>query len=483
MLTPTPHQERIISDYLNANTTKHLNGSEVGTGKTLVATEFVRRAGEKVNLVTAPLHTRSGWERHFDLQGMNELRFATTKNKSGQQAISDLMFGVPGNYFMGRELARLQDWSSSHIDTWVADEVHSMANGKSRAFKSHNQEAMPTTHRLFQSATWFGAKFENARTIAQLLWPELDGYGEIADRVAMRWIDHWCSKGFAEFWTKDEKLVARAKRSGSGEVRDSATGSDGEEVRWLLRMFSVTGERNPGSFAAAMPSYARMESDLPELEPIEIRYEMSSVQRKMYKEMEAESLAWLRDQSPLVVELDATRRIRLREIALAEPVLDGAGQIQFPDDAKSALADIVREMSDDLGSEQILMGTHSAKFSKFLGKRLGIFSWAGDSTEEAQEKAKAEFMAGNLRSIVGSQAKLGEGIDGLQVARVMFELSLNDNPILNQQFRGRLRRRGQERKIVDYRFVAVGTIDDAQHESLLTKELNMRQSAMKEVAA
>jgi hypothetical protein len=366
---------------------------------------------------------------------------------------------------------------------------------------------MPTKHRLLQSATWFGAKFENARTIATLLWPEKDGYGEVADRVPLGWIDYWCSKGFTEFWTKDEKLVSRIKRTGSGEVVDFASKwhvllpsgekkwvqsesallweqSQGalilkeEEARWLVRVFNVTGEKNPGAFAAAMPSYARVESDLPELEPIEIRYELSPTQRKMYRQMEEESLAWLRDQSPLVVDLDVTRRIRLREIALAEPVLDASGEVQFPDDAKSTLADVVREMSDDLMGEQIIMGTHSAKFSRFLAKRLGVFSWDGAAKDEAIEQAKAEFIAGNSQSIVGTQAKLGEGIDGLQVARVMFELSLNDNPILNQQFRGRLRRSGQQRKVIDYRFVGVDTIDDDQHESLLTKELNMRRSAM-----
>src|SRR5690606_20241591 len=106
-------------------------------------------------------------------------------------------------------------------------------------------------------------------------------------------------------------------------------------------------------------------------------------QRKMYRQMEEESLAWLRDQNPLIVDLDVTRRIRLREIALAEPVLDANGEVQFPDDAKSTLADVVREMSDDLMDEQILMGTHSAKFSRFLAKRLGIFSWDGAARDEA----------------------------------------------------------------------------------------------------
>lgn len=471
MLTPTPHQEQIIDGFLNADTTNHLNGSEVGVGKTLVSTEFVRRLDEKVNLVTAPLHTRDGWERHFNLQGLDPLRFANTNTKDGKQVLTDLMFGVPGNYFMGRELARLQDWRKSQIDVWVADECHSMANAKSRAAKAHAQDKMPTKHRLLQSATWFGAKFENARTIATLLWPEKDGYGEVADRVPLGWIDYWCSKGFTEFWTKDEKLVNRIKRTGSGEIVDD------KQTRWLVRMFNVTGEKNPGAFAAAMPSYARVESDLPELEPIEIRYELSPTQRKMYRQMEEESLAWLRG-NPLAVDLPVTRRIRLREIALAEPMLDASGEVQFPDDAKSTLADVVREMSDDLMDEQILMGTHSAKFSRFLAKRLGIFSWDGSAKDEAIERAKAEFIAGNSQSIVGTQAKLGEGIDGLQVARVMFELSLNDNPILNQQFRGRLRRSGQQRKVIDYRFVGNGTIDDDQHESLLTKELNMRRSAM-----
>lgn len=482
MLIPTPHQETAIQQFVNEPTRSNLNGSDVGTGKTLVSTEFIKRLGEKVNLITAPLHTRDGWERHFDLQGLDELRFVHTKNKAGQQALSDLKFGVPGNYFMGRELARLQDWRSVDIDVWCADEVHSMANSASRAFKAHNKDAMPTKHRLFSSATWFGAKFENARTISTLLWPELDGYEEVSDRVPLRWINTWCSKGYTDFWTKDEKLVARIKRTGSGEVVDSVA-QGGVEVRWLVRMFQVTGEKVPGAFANALPSYVHIDSDLPPLEPIEIYYDLSPLQRKLYNQMEEESLAWLRDQNPLVVDLDVTRRIRLREISLAEPVLDENGEVQFPDDGKSSLHDVVREMMDDLMGEQILMGTHSAKFAHYLAKRLGVFAWAGKSSEESQEQAKADFLKGDLRAIVGTQAKVGEGVDRLQeAARIMFELSLNDNPVLNKQFRGRLHRTGQHKPVVDYRFIPRNTIDDSNYESHLTRELNMRQSVMGKVA-
>lgn len=405
--------------------------------------EYIKRLDQNVNVITAPLHTRDGWEWHFDSQGAGELRFANTKNKEGRQALSDLKFGVPGNYFLGREFARLIDWSQVDADLWLSDECHSLSSPRSLGFKSHQR--MKVQYRLLQSATWFGSSFENAWTIARLLWPELDGYGQVADRSRYRWLDYWCQTVYDHFAPMNKKVL---------------------------------GEKVPGRFAAEAPCYVRIESDLPEIEPIVIHYDLSPTQRKLYRQMEEEALVWLRNE-PLVAELDITRRIRLREITLAEPHLDALGQVQFDPDAKSSLFDTMTEMLGDMMGEQVLMGTHSAKFARYVAERSGpaFFAWTGDKSEEQRASAKEDFLSGNIQHLVSTYGAMAEGVDLLQsVSHVMFELSQPDSPVLAQQFRGRLNRKGQKNSVLNYRFVARDTLEDNQHESLLTKELSMRKS-------
>lgn len=485
MLTPTPEQEKAIQRIVAEPTRAAIQGSELGVGKTLMAVETIKRLNNNLNLVTAPLHTRDGWERTFDTQSAGELR-VVDKSKAGKLAFSDLMFGVPGNYFVGRELARLQDWTHVPVGTFVADECHSLVNPRSRGFKAYaspgtygkQTQSMSADFRLFQSATWFGASFEGAWAIARLLWPHLNGHGQVADQVQFSWKDFWCAKESKEIWVKDENLVRRLKYSDPTSIIEEQVSKAGGK-RWLVRLDNVVGEREPGKFVTDAPCYVKIKNDLPPVEHIEIRYQLSNVQKRLYREMEAQGLAWLRD-NPLAVELPVVQRIRLRDITLAEPILLDDGSVDYAPDSKSALFEVMSDLLGDLIGEQVLMGTHSAKFAKYVANCMGsAFAWAGQVSERELADAKERFVRGALPVIVATQAKIGEGTDGLQhAAHVMFELSLNDNPILNEQFRGRLRRPGQARPVVCYRFVAEGSLDDSQHESLLGKELAMRASVM-----
>jgi hypothetical protein len=448
-MIPTKNQEEAIRRMVAEPTRAVLSGADMGTGKSLIACEVIRRLGTSVNLITAPLHTRGGWARHFEAQNMDEMRVVNNKTKDGKIAWSDLQFGVPGNYFMGRELARLQNWSDVSLGTWVSDESHSWSSKSSRGFKS--AKTMRTEFKVAQSATWFGSSFDGAWAPARVLWPEKDNYGEIADRSFYRWVDYWCATEYDPFSNMKKRVV---------------------------------GEKMPGAFVSELPCYVNLKSDLPELEPIEIRYSLTARQRKLYRQMEEESIAWLRS-NPMTAELDITRRIRLREITLAESDIDASGEVFFPDDAHSSLLETVREMLGDLGSEQILMGTHSAKFARWLADRVdSAEAWTGGAKESEREEMKRRFLLGDARSLVATQAGIGEGTDELQHAsRVLFDLSRSDWPLMNQQFYGRLNRKGQEGQVLLYRFIAEGTIDDPQAETLLKKELAMRESMGKVVAS
>src|SRR5690625_7657771 len=55
----------------------------LGAGKTAVAVEVVRRMGARRIMVTAPLNTFGGWERHFNMFMRSEERRVGKEGRSG----------------------------------------------------------------------------------------------------------------------------------------------------------------------------------------------------------------------------------------------------------------------------------------------------------------------------------------------------------------------------------------------------------------
>jgi superfamily II DNA or RNA helicase len=138
-LTLTPDQDAAVQRIIIEDSGGVLVGSDLGTGKTVVAVESALvLAADGVVLVSAPLHTRYGWDDTLKRQTgyEREFRWVNTKNKAGRAALEDLKWGVPGWYFIGRELFRLQDWGGVSVDVIVHDECHTLQNRFSRGFKA-----------------------------------------------------------------------------------------------------------------------------------------------------------------------------------------------------------------------------------------------------------------------------------------------------------------------------------------------------------
>lgn len=451
-LTPTPEQAEAIDRMVNSPSGAALQASDLGTGKTLMAVEAALRftnGGDGIVLVSAPLHTFYGWADtlYGQTDGVRQFRLVNNKTKAGKNNLEALRWGMPGWYFVGREFFRLQDWSDIKFDVIVHDECHSLQNRASKGFKTARKAKARL--KILQSATWFGSSFEGAYAIMRILWPKQDHPGGIADRSYHRWVNNWCRTEYDHFAPNNKRIL---------------------------------GELNPGELATVMPCYINLRNtatEKPEFVPVYV--DLSASQRAMYTQMEKDGVAWL-GENPLVAELPVTVRIRLRQLTLGEAMVDDEGTVVFPDNCRSSKLDALVGLLDDLVGEQVVVATDSAKFAKIVADRVGGFAWTGDKSQSEREAAKKEFMAGSLRVIVATQAAISEGTDGLQrVARVLVELSQSDNPILNQQMIGRLNRTGQQRRVIVYRVVARNTMDDPQAETLLSKELKMRASMLKNV--
>src|SRR5690606_9174373 len=123
----------------------------------------------------------------------------------------------------------------------------------------------------------------------------------------------------------------------------------------------------------------------------------------IYNEMEADALAWL-DEHPLVADFPIVKRVRLRQITLAEPTVrftgeydeDGKPEVEvyFEDDAASAKFDALHKIiHKHHPDEPILILTDSQKFARLVTKRLGegAAEWSGQTKHAERDRIKAEF--------------------------------------------------------------------------------------------
>jgi hypothetical protein len=439
-LTLYPDQEAAVAQIVARKRT--VVASMLGTGKTVCAVEAINRSGAQVVLVVGPLHVMYGWMDTYAAQG-GTLPFkpVNNKNKAGKANWADLEWGIPGVYFIGRELFRTKDWSNIPLDFFVYDECHALANRYSKGFKA--AKAVKAEYMVLQSATWFGASFEGAWAIARLLWPES------VDRSFHRWKDTFAATVYDHFAPGQSKVV---------------------------------GEKNPGAFANSLPSYIQLKARNAH-EPVfeDVYVDLHPAQRKLYDKWEKDMVAFL-ESGVMVADIPVVKRIRGRQLTLGVCDVTAEDKVVFTPDAPSSKFDALKEMLADMPNEQVLITSDSALFVREVARRLGedAFAWHGGASQDDREAAKARFVAGDLKYIVAQPASVSEGVDKLQLAsHIMINLSKSDNVVLHEQLIGRLNRTGQTKQVVVYNILGRETYDDGQAETLLTKKLKMVDSMRK----
>lgn len=431
----------------------------VGAGKTLVAVEAVLRSEAQRVLVIAPLNTAKSWRSTFHRQsaGQVDVRWINAR-AAGQKALADVMAGIPGVYFIGREYFRgKKTWRKVKLDFVVYDEVHAISNWKTASFKV--AKTLNATYKLALSATPAGDHMKGMWAISTWLWPKL------TPRGFWNWI--------TEFFHTEHDPFA-----------DSEYG-EGKKV---------TVERNPGAVWDSLPAAYTMESVYKEEPTIhEVEVDISPVQRRHYRELEEESLTWLKE-NPLAIDLPSVLHTRLRQVCLAVPsveqgwvrrkdketgeMYDALGDIVwFDDDAKSSKIDALVEILTDLHAESpvpVLVFTDSRKFATVVTKRLltkkfRARQFVGGMSDE-ERLWKLEQFGKKFDIMVCVISAIGEGTDGLQyVCNTEVWLNFGYYDIQNQQAFGRLSRQGQTKTVQRFIIKARNTVEDEQSLVLLDK--------------
>lgn len=445
-LTPTPEQEDAIVRMVSETSGGVLNASTMGAGKTLKAVEVVKRRGDKIVLLIAPLGTRLGWKATFERQGVTLPFKWLNSTKQGKANMADWEWGLDGVYFVGTEFFVRAGWEGrARTKTWAKkpdivlfDEAHRSQNRKSKTYKTLKQVKAP--FKMSMSGTPTGNNFGGAWAVTKWLWPDL------IESSFYKWRDRWCKTEYDHFDPSGAKIV---------------------------------GEKNPGEFFNALPCYVRLESELDVgLVEEEVFVELSAAQRRAYEKLEKDMIVWV-EGNPLVVEFPVTLRARLRQATLGMFSVTDEGDVVFDDDCQSSKIEALHEiLQSRVDGESALILTDSKKFANVLCARLdGAVPWHGDVSQSDREKHKQMFVDGEVKYVVAVISAIAEGVDGLQHAtRNIVWLSRSDNRILNEQAMKRVHRHGQEQQVRSFDVVALDTYDSGVLSSQLQQALDMNRT-------
>lgn len=419
---------------------------ETGVGKTLATVEWVKRkAGVRTVIVVLPSNTRRSWTRTIEEQipGVNVFNLAS--DKKNIISFGALKAQTPGWYLITWEMMRTGAITGQHGDVVVADETHRQANyGKS--WQAILIREISSTYRVALSGTPAGNRPEYIFSTMNWLWPK---------RYA-----HYYKNFVDEFWL--------TRRNGS--------------------IIDFIREKQPNMIVNHMPAFSRVRArdhrdDLPPVLPeIQVEVELTPAQRKIYRQFDEKSLAWL-DDSPVPTAYSLSKELRLRQVALGVPTVvtdeKGNPEVTFKLTAKSskieALLDII---SDQPQEDTFLVLTHSAKFVPVVVEQLrkkGIRAekFTGETKQAVRDRLIDE-LGTSYRVLVAGIHAIAEGTDGLQhVCHNLVWLSKHPSALLNKQGAGRLDRPGQEFPINVWNIFAKDTNDERSLERLDEVEGNL----------
>lgn len=445
-----PQQENAVQRRLAEPTQAALDPSDTGAGKTVMAVELALRLGVQQALVICPVGKPvKSWTQTFERQGWKHPVYPIDSKHLENHA--RLTSGEPGAYIVGREFFYISatasqpkfdkagnitnnprkakwSWAKAKPGIVVLDESHRAANRYGLLYET--LKTLPKHgYRLAMSGTPQGSHFDGIWAPTRWLWPE------VVDRSKNRWMAQWCET--------TEVVVGRDKTTGE-----------------LKRVMQVVGERNPGEYINWLPCAIKVSVEKKPYEEYDVEVELSAQHQAIWNEMNKKSIAWLQD-NPTVAKLPVEKRIRLRQIALAVPIVSEEGEVDFAEDAESPKLRVAEKIKARHPGQPILYVTDSAKFATIAAKRLGAKLLKGGlSTKRKQELV--DGFGVDYQYLVGTYGAIAEATDGLQ-NNCSVEVLFNppDGSVAAEQFAGRLNRIGQDADFITrYRLIAKNTLDD-----------------------
>ncbi len=493
-----PYQKRDVKRALKDATGGVLNGSDMGSGKTLFGIDLMMRINPKQLLIIGPVNTFDGWERHAaEHAGMTLQRLSSVSGDNREwMAMKEFVKGKPGWFFVGWETATRLRYDLFKNDAVIFDEIHRASNRTlieskgsqvRMAYTVARRVAARGGWRVGLSGTPWGNKAEGAWAVQRILWP-LQSEGSF-------W--HWAHHHLTSEMVEVKKYNPFTRRDETQVFETVGTEINAGSV---VRELPGTYIRHEPDTRCCKDHPRGLNADLPARIVHRVGVELTKAQRKIYDQMDEEMMAWIEGHDwPLESKgWPMVQMLRLHQACLAVPSTELAYRlvhdketdektiqeyiaVKYPEKAKSSKIDALMEIVADIPpGEQILVFTHSAGIIGAVVARLNARSagsaaaWYGGISTAERADIKAAFVSGKTRIIVAQVASIAEGVDGLQrVCHNEIWLSLSEDRIKNTQAMSRLHRSGQTRPVNSWQIFARDTKEEAQYERHLNADQAM----------
>jgi TATA-binding protein-associated factor len=468
-------------------------GSEMGTGKTheAIALDNIWYRTAKVKkptLVIAPINTFTSWVDKYNWQSPDTDVFVIDR-KNRDKFIQAIKKGVADVYIMHWDALRLlPELAKIQFNTVIADEGHRASNRKAQATQALKR--IPTVHKLIMSGTLSGDQPQNLWSALNWLWPRVyTSYWKFYKHHVITGLDP----------TGNYQVVKGVKNTESLKK---------EMAPWFVRHLKkeMCCPNHPDGVMSYLPDkmYDRIWVDL------------SGEQRRIYKQMKEQMVAWVNEHqsSPLVASVAVAQLTRLSQIALATPEIrvetkrrrvkrwylglpmdpkrkqvrkgtPGAAMVQTlePYQANvvylklpSSKIDALVELLKDHPEKKFVVWSASKKMCYLMQQALAekkILSHvlSGDTPQGQRDSMLANWQHDDRQVFIGVISAAGEGIDGLQwTSDTAIFMDRDWSTKANKQAEDRLHRPGQDgEKVWIIDIMAKDTVDLGRHTRLAEK--------------
>lgn len=439
--TPRPYQALAV-DFLT-DTVKGVLADPPGAGKTVTVSATLDRLLVPFALIVAPKVVLRHWKAEYEAVTGRECVIYTGPPKQREAALARAVserLTVVTNYERFRDdvelLARIP-WQG-----FAFDEAHRLKGRTTKQTKAAQKITKGAPVILLATGTPVLNRAEELWSYLRLLFPT-------------RFTSYWK-------WVREHFHVTERYYQG--------------------RLVHEVGELLPGHAdilkrqLSGVMFQRTLEEVLPDLPPvtvIEYPVEMTARERGEYTRLADFNWADLgTDSDGYIVNVNnaLSKMTRFRQItsdwASINPAL-GAG---------SKVAAAV-ELVKDLGEQAVVFTSFKAtaynvvKALSAPGSGVTAAAWTGDQSQAERDAILDRFKAGKLDVVVGTIDAIGEGVDGLQVARHAVFIDRHMVPARNRQVIGRLQRSGQQASaVIEHRFYMEDTIDQTIEQMLAIKE-------------
>lgn len=438
---PTGAQEREIDRTVTAirGGGGALLAWEPGCGKTYGAIWTTQKLNaDRRVIVVCPKRVISSWRTSIKTITGQEAKILSRTTKTGRANIESMLSGEDGWWIINFELlvslgkaAGAGKWpnvsfSKKSFDMVVVDEVHRIANHRTRSFRA--VKALKSKHRLGLSGTPAGNKPVNIYGVLKFLTPNS------VDRSFYRFADEFFVSQFNPF------AASPYARIYGGEKDPGALRGSVGDVWSAMRGSEVFG-------------------DLPPVNVQRVICGMKGEQKRMYREFVSHRLAVMDggvSAAPSAAVLDG----RLRQITLG-PLKIVGDSVEFEERGSSKIDAVLDVLSDLPPDDKAILWCHSRKFMVPLRKRLADAGYRSvELSSDYRDEWRRFLEPDGPRVLCAVIAAAAEGIDGLQnVCNTEVWLSEDNSVILNLQASARLNRKGQTKRVNRFLLQCEGTID------------------------